>query len=371
MTGLRFTDLVNSLPATVPFVGPEAQERVSGHPFAARLGANENLFGPSSKAVKAMQRAAAEIWKYGDPECFDLRAALAAYHGVGMETIVVGAGIDGLLGSLVRLFVAPGDPVVTSDGAYPTFAYHVAGYGGALHAVPYREDAEDPEALIAKANEVGAKLIYLANPDNPMGSWHDAARMQAMISAVPPGSLLVLDEAYAEFAPAGTAPPLNTDDTRVIRMRTFSKAYGLAGARVGYAIGAAPLIAAFGKVRNHFGVSRASQAGALSALEDVDWLAEVQHLVDQSRGQLAAIARQNGLVPLPSATNFVTMDCGQNGAYARRVVEALEARGIFVRMPFAAPQNRCIRISCGPDAAMALFASALPDALKAAKRTQE
>lgn len=367
MTGPRYTDLIASLPSSVPFVGPETQERARGKPFRARLGANESVFGPSPRASAAMCAAAADSWMYGDAQSWDLRQALAAQHGVGMENIVMGGGIDGLLGSLVRLTVAQGDAVVTSDGAYPTFNYHVTGYGGVLHRLPFVDDHEDPAALIAKAAEVGAKLIYIANPDNPMGTWHGAADIQAMIDGVPDGSLLVLDEAYIEFAPEGTAPALDATDPRVIRMRTFSKAYGLAGARVGYALGAAPLIDAFNKVRNHFGMSRASQAAALAALHDQDWLRDVQARVAAARGRLAQIARDNGLAPVPSATNFVTMDCGADGDFARKVLAELVARDVFVRMPFVAPGDRCIRVSCGPEPEMAIFAEELPKALAAAR----
>lgn len=366
MPGPRFTPLALGLPATVPFVGPETQERARGRPFAARLGANENVFGPSPRAVAAMARAAADVWMYGDPENHDLRGALAAHHGVAPGNIVVGEGIDGLLGYLVRLLVAPGDAVVTSDGAYPTFNFHVAGFGGVLHKVPYRGDHEDPEALMARAAETGAKLVYLANPDNPMGSWHGADTIARMIAAVPPGTLLVLDEAYVEFAPSGTAPAIDPEDARVIRMRTFSKGYGMAGARVGYAIGAAPLIAAFDKIRNHFGMGRIAQAGALAALGDGDWLAQVQARVAAARDDLARIARDNALRPLPSATNFVTIDCGGDGAFARRVLAELVARDIFVRMPFVAPHDRCIRVSAGRPQDLVAFAAALPAALAAA-----
>ena len=367
MTGPRFTPLVAGLPATVPFVGPEAQERARGRPFRARIGANESVFGPSPRAVEAMREAAAEVWRYGDSESHDLRHALANHHGVPVEAIVVGAGIDGLLGSLVRLMVAPSDPVVTSDGAYPTFAYHVAGYGGRLHTVPYRDDHEDVPALIARAAETRAKLIYLANPDNPMGSWHDAGAVAATIEAVPDDALLVLDEAYVEFAPAGTAPPLDVDDRRVIRMRTFSKAHGMAGARIGYAIGHPDLIRAFDKVRNHFGVGRISQAGALAALSDRGWLSNVLARVDAARVRIAAIGREDGLVALPSATNFVALDCGGDDELARRVVAELAARDVFVRMPFASPGNRCIRVTCGTGADLDQFEAALGPALAAAR----
>lgn len=363
----RLTPLVASLPATVPFVGPETQERARSRRFAARLGANENVFGPSPRAVQAMAKAAGEAWMYGDPENHDLKAALAALHGAAPAHVAVGEGIDGLLGYLVRMMISPGDAVVTSDGAYPTFNFHVAGFGGALHKEPYRGNHEDPEALLARAAEVGARLLYIANPDNPMGSHHPGTVIERMVERLPEGCLMVLDEAYVELAPEGTAPRIAPDDPRVIRMRTFSKGYGMAGARVGYALGAAPLIAAFDRVRNHFGMSRIGQAGALAALEDQDWLARVQAKVAAARDGLAGIARANGLMPLPSATNFVTMECGRDGDFARAVLAGLIARDVFVRMPFVAPHDRCIRVSCGTAADLAAFAAALPGALEDAR----
>jgi histidinol-phosphate aminotransferase len=367
MTEPRYTSLVSALPASVPFVGPEAQERARGAVFTARLGANESVFGPSPRAVAAMEAAAREAWMYGDPEVHDLRHALAAHHGIAAHSIIVGEGIDGLLGYLVRLLVGPGDAVVTSDGAYPTFNYHVAGFGGALHKVPYRGDAEDPEALVATAAETGAKLIYFANPDNPMGSWHDAATVEAMIDALPDGTVLALDEAYADTAPPEAIPPLDLGHPRVIRFRTFSKAYGLAGLRVGYGLAAPEFVAAFGRIRNHFGKGRVAQAGALAALQDQAHLAQTVAEIAASRERIAGIARDNGLAPLPSATNFVTIDCGRDGDFARAVLAALVARGIFVRMPFTAPQDRCIRISCGRAADLDALAEALPAALAEAR----
>jgi histidinol-phosphate aminotransferase len=363
----RYTDLVQSLPATVPFVGPETQERARGAGFVARLGANESVFGPSPKAVAAIAAAAQGAWMYGDPEVFELRHALAVHHGVTPDTIVVGEGIDGLLGYLVRLLIAPGDAVVTSDGAYPTFNYHVTGFGGVLHKVPYAGDHEDPEALIAQARKLGAKLIYFANPDNPMGSWHDATTVQAMIDALPEGCVLALDEAYADTAPAGAIPAFDMTHPRVIRFRTFSKAYGLAGLRVGYALAAPEFVTSFNKIRNHFGLGRVAQAGALAALEDQAYLRDTIARIGAARERIAAIAHDNGLVPLPSATNFVTIDCGGDGAFARAVLADLVAQGLFLRMPFTPPQDRCIRVSVGAEADLDAFAAALPRALSTAR----
>jgi histidinol-phosphate aminotransferase len=359
------TPLVQSLPATVPFVGPETRERQMGRPFQARMGANESVFGPSPAAIAAMREGAADTWKYSDPENYDLNVALARLHGVAPENIIVGEGVDALLGYLVRMVVSQGTPVVTSLGAYPTFNYHVAGFGGRFELVPYLGDREDPEALIARARETAAPLIYFANPDNPMGSWSDTATVQRLIEAVPDGAILCLDEAYIEFAPEGTAPPLDVANARVIRFRTFSKAYGMAGARVGYGIAHASLAGAFNKVRNHFGVSRITQLGALAALSDQAYLDKVRGWVGEARARIGGIAAANGLKALPSATNFVTIDCGQDGAFAKRVVEELAARGIFVRRPFAAPQNRCIRVTAGTPADLDALAAAMPDALRA------
>lgn len=352
-----------ALPATVPFVGPETLERHRSAPFAARLGANESAVGPSPLAARAMREAVGQVWKYGDSLSFDLTQALAAHHGVAPENIIVGEGIDGLLGTLVRLVVAPGEAVVTSDGAYPTFNFHVASSGGALHKVPYKNDAEDPDALIERASSSGARLIYLANPDNPMGSWHAGGIIEAMLDRLPPNALLILDEAYAEFAPADALPRILADDPRVIRMRTFSKAYGLAGARIGYAIGAPGLIAAFDRIRNHFGVNRIAQAGALAALEDQGWLAHVVAEVAAARSRIAQIGADNGLTALPSATNFVALDTGRDGSHARALLAALEAENVFVRMPGVAPLDRCIRISCAPSHELDVLAEALPKAL--------
>lgn len=362
----RYTSLIESLPADVPFVGPEELERRRGAPFEARLGANESLFGPSPKVLDAIRAEAADVWKYGDPDCHELRAALADHMGVAPANVLVGEGIDGLLGNLVRLLIAPGDAVVTSQGAYPTFNYHVTGFGGTLHKVPFRDDHEDLPALIETAHAVDAKILYLSNPDNPMGTWRKGADIAAALDSLPEGCLLCLDEAYVEFAPEGTAAAIDPEDHRVIRMRTFSKAHGMAGARVGYATGAAALIKSFDKIRNHFGMTRMAQAGALAALRDTDWLAHVRAEVQAARAEITRIGAQAGLEAVPSATNFVALDCGRDGAFARAVLTELQGQGVFVRMPGVAPLSRCIRVSCGRPEDLDVLARALPEALRKA-----
>lgn len=364
-----FTPTISALPKLVPFIGPEAMERARGRPFRARLGANESLFGPSPKAVKAMQEAALENWKYSDPENYELRTAIAKYHQVPIENIVVGEGIDGLLGLTCSLFLEPGDRVVTTEGAYPTFNFHVLARGGKLTAVPMRDLREDIPRLIEAAKEISARIIYMSNPNSPMGTWWSAPEVSEFIAALPSSTLLILDEAYCDTAPLGTAPPIDISNPQVVRYRTFSKAYGLAGARIGYAIAERGVIEAFDKVRNHYGINRVGQIGALAALLDQDYLAKAVSQIAAARKRIASIARLNGLEPLASAANFVAIDCAKDGAYAASVLRGLLDRDVFVRKPVARGLDAFIRVSCGRDEDLAVFAEELPAALRDAQQS--
>jgi histidinol-phosphate aminotransferase len=359
----KFTPLIELLPSSVPFVGPEALERKTGVKILARIGANENVFGPAPSVIEVMQAQAHDVWAYGDPENYDLKMALAAHLGIAPENIAVGEGIDGLFGLALRLYVEPGDKVITSLGAYPTFNFHVNGFGGELITTPYVNDHEDPEGLLALAKRHHPKIIYFANPDNPMGTCWPAIDVQRLIDETPDETMLMLDEAYSEFAPAGTMPSIDVSQKNLLRFRTFSKAYGLAGMRVGYAIGHADVIKAFDKIRNHFGMGRLAQVAANAALKDQAWLKHVVSEVKLSRERIYKISVANGLIPIPSATNFVALDCGRDGIYARKIVDGLLERGIFIRMPGVAPLNRCVRISCGTKVQLDLLQEVLPDVL--------
>jgi histidinol-phosphate aminotransferase len=285
---------------------------------------------------------------------------------VGRNQVNVGVGIDGMLGEIVRLIVTPGTPVVTSLGGYPTFNYHVVGFGGRLVTVPYKDDREHCEGLLDAVRSENAPLVYFANPDNPMGSAIGAEAVLAFARAIPETTMLILDEAYGETAPAGVIPAADAliDLPNVIRTRTFSKAYGLAGARIGYVIAHDDTALAFDKIRNHFGLNRIGVAGALAALADQDYLGHVVETIAAARRRIETIARANDLAPLPSATNFVAIDCGRDGVYARAIVDGLMEEGVFIRMPGVAPLNRCIRVSTGPQAELDLFEAALPKVLK-------
>ena len=363
------TPVINALPVTVPFVGPEAQERDRGAPFRARIGANESGFGPSPRVIARMEQAAGEMWKYCDPDNYELKVALARHLGIGVENVVVGEGIDGLLNLVVRMYANEGTPVVTSLGAYPTFNFHVASVGARLVPVPFRDDKEDLQGLLDAVKRENAPVVYLSNPDNPMGSWWQANEILRFIDALPETTMLVLDEAYGETAPATALPPVDISRPNVVRMRTFSKAYGLAGIRCGYAFGDADVIASFEKVRNHYGVSRMAQIAGEEALADQAYLAEVVAKVDAGRKRITRSAGDNGLKPLPSATNFVTIDCGSDAAFALAVMRNMLERDVFIRKPMAPVLDRCIRVSVGLEHELDIFAEELPRAITAARST--
>jgi|SRR5579871_3670945 len=357
----RYTQVVAGLPSTVPFVPPEALERASGRKLRLRLGANESAFGASPRAREAMRAAAERTEWYGDPDSFDLRERLAALHGASRDNVVVGSGIDDLLALLARAFVEPGRAVVTSRGAYPTWNYQVVAHGGALGFVPYRDFRNDLDALVEEARRSDAVLLFLANPDNPTGSWIEAKEIASLIDRLPEDCLLILDEAYVEFAPSAPVA-IAAEDPRVIRLRTFSKVYGMAGARIGYAVGERGLIGTFEKYRQHFGVNSVAQAGALASLDDPEFVSKVVGLTEQGRRDYAALGQSLGMASLPSATNFVAFDAG-SAARAALIKQRLLDGGVFTRTPGAAPLDRLVRIGVGTESQRKELAEALRAAI--------
>jgi len=354
--------LVAALPASRPFVGPEELARRSGRSDIVRLGANESAFGPPPRALEAMHGELARSAYYGDPEAFALREALAARHGCLLGNIVVGAGIDDLLGLTVRAYCAPGDVSVSTLGSYPTYVYHVIGYGARLETVPYAAGGRVRlDALAARAHETHARLVYLANPDNPSGAFAARAAVADFVDRLPAQTLLVLDEAYGDFVEPSERLP-EVIDARIVRMRTFSKAYGLAGARIAYCIAPPEVVATFEKIRLHFGVGRVAQTGALAALGEAAFVASVVAEVARGRAEYTALAARFGLGSLESRTNFVCIDLGSRSR-AEAMVDALLARGIFVRKPGAPPLDGHIRVTVGTANDRARFGDAFAEAV--------
>ena len=317
-----------------------------------------------------MRAALAQTSHYGDPEASELREALARRHGCDVAWITVGAGIDDLLGLAVRAYLAPGDVTVAARGTYPTYAYHVTGYGARLETVPYSPDGSiDLTALAELAHARRARVAYLANPDNPSGSFASRDAVATFLAASPANCLLVLDEAYADYVPARErlAP---TDDPRVVRMRTFSKAYGLAGARIAYALAAPDVGLQFGKIRLQYGVNRTAQIGALAALGSDGFIAEVVRETEVGRRAYARLGEAHGLATLPSRTNFVCFDLASRER-AEAMVAALLERGVFIRKPVAPPLDRYVRVTVGTPAERREFAQLFTAALASLPATDE
>jgi len=343
---MPYSAIVTSLPSLIPFLAPEAIERKLGRPMRLRLGANESNFGISPQAAEAMRKAVDRIGWYCDPENFELREELAKKHGVSRDNVVVCAGLDDVLSLCARAFLDPGDFAVNSLGGYPTFNYGVHGAGGKLEFVPYKEDRVDLGGITEAAHRVRAKLAFVANPDNPSGTWHESGPIHELAKNLSETCTLLLDEAYSDFAPSEAIPPIDASNPRIVRLRTFSKAHGLAGARVGYAIAAEETVQNINKIRMHFGVNLIAQAGALASLRDPNFVAGVVEEVARGRAEYESMAATLSLKTLPSATNFVAIDMGCFED-AKNTLDNLQERGVFIRMPGAPPLNRCIRVTVG------------------------
>ncbi len=355
---VRPAPAIDAIPATTPFVGPEQLMRERGLRELVRLGANESPFGPSPKALAAMRDELDRLGWYGDPESLDLRDALARKHVCEPEQILVASGIDDVMGLAVRAFVPPGGLVVTTRGTYPTLNYHAIGYGAKLAAVDYRPDGTpDLDALLEVARRERPSLLYLANPDNPSGRFIARDDVAAFYRALPHDTLLLLDEAYADFVDLDDLLTPHFEG-RLIRMRTFSKAYGMAGARIGYALTAVSNVRTFQKIRLHYGINRNAQVGALASLSDDAFRERVVAETAAARADYYALAAELGCACIESFTNFVCVDM-QTAERATRVVDDLLRRGVWIRKPGAPPLDRFIRVSAGTEPMRRAFAGAL------------
>ena len=316
--------------------------------FVARLGANESAFGSSPLAIEAMKKAVESGANYGDPNSVALREALSNLYGIEPGNCLVGPGIDGILLHLAKFYLGSGKVAVTTLGSYPTFDYAVNSVGAELVRVAYRENRIDLEALAEAAHDRRADIVYLANPDNPSGSFHGRGAVEKFAASIPVGCCLLLDEAYSDFVKGDELTPVDHHMGNVIRLRTFSKAHGMAGLRIGYAIADAEKLKPLNRIRGHFEVNCVAQAGALASLQEPSWISHVVAQVDRGRIQLSAILRDSGLRPLESRTNFVTAEVGAKDE-ADALLDRLLRAGIFIRKPGQPPLDGCIRVTIGRD----------------------
>lgn len=346
--------VAGALPALLPFRSPEQIERELGQSFELRLGANESPFGVVQGALQAMQAQLSQAQNYPDCSYEILREKIGQWLGVRASEVVIGPGIDGLLSHVARAYLTPGDVVVMSRGTYPTFAYAVNGVGVRVETIEYRNDAPDLEGLLDGVHRHRAKAVYLADPDNPSGALTTSDSIMQFLRALPADVVCFLDEAYFEYADAMPvfAP---ADFPNVFRFRTFSKVYGLAGMRIAYVVSDESTIEPLNRVRMHFEVNRLGVAAAMGAMESGDEVRQIVKATRLGREDYAQLATSLGLTTLPSHTNFVCIDVGNNDRAAELVTKMAKA-GVFVRMPWAPPLDRCIRVTVARSEQRARFA---------------
>jgi histidinol-phosphate aminotransferase len=328
---------------------------------AVKLASNENPLGPSPLAVEAARRAMSDSNWYPDGAGYYLRKKLSERLGVEMERLMLGAGSCELIDLVARTLLTPGDNAVCPEGSFPLYYSAVRATGERLTLVPLRDYVIDLEAIV-RATDARTKLVYLANPNNPTGTMFTADAFEAFLGRIPESTLVVLDEAYFEYADRpgySRSLELIRAGRRLLALRTFSKVYGLAGMRVGYGAGPAGLIAEMNKVRQPFNVSGVSLAAALAALDDSE---HVRRSVENNRrglAQLEAGLRAQGVAFVPSAANFMLVHLGPD---TNRIADVVLRLGVIVRPMAWMGFPESIRVSVGTPAENEKFLAALAGA---------
>ncbi len=327
----------------------EDVRRELGVESVIKLASNEGPFPPMPGAIEAMRAAAPGVRVYPDPGAWALRDALAQRVGLDAPRILPGAGIDGLIKLLCLALLDPGDEVAMGWPSFLSWRVGAQIQGARVRAAGLRADgAYDLDALAGQVTD-RTKLVVVVSPNNPTGGAVGAAELGSFLDALPGHVLPVIDEAYFEYLPPGghDGAALVAEGRPLAALRTFSKAYGLAGLRVGYLMGPADLVRALGVVRNVFDLPSPAQAAAIASLVDADaHLPERIRLNDSERAMTAAGLRALGLEPLPSTANFLLVELG-SVARAEALNAALLARGVIVRPARAFGAPTCLRITIG------------------------
>jgi histidinol-phosphate aminotransferase len=310
-----------------------------------KLASNENPLGMSPKAKQAVRAALGSLHRYPDATCRTLRLKLAKQLKVQPEGLVFGNGSDEVLTLAMKAFLEPGDEVLVAYPAFLIYELQAQAHGAAFRRVPLKDYRYDLPAMRAAINSK-TKLVFIANPDNPTGTYVTRAELEAFLSDLPTHVLVVMDEAYYEFVTAKDYPQtLDYVGTRkVLITRSFSKAYGLAGLRVGYGVAHPEIAAALEVAREPFNVNSLAQAAAAAALDDRAFLKATLALMREGRWYLERELKALQLLPIPGSTNFVLVDCGSQAA---QVVQGLFQRGVIVRGMRAWHLEHCFRVSIG------------------------
>lgn len=331
--------------------------RELGITAAVKLASNENPLGPSPKALAAIRQNLAELHRYPDPGAYNLRQALAHKLGLAPEQLLCGNGSDEILELLVRVFLRPGDEVIYAAPGFLMYPILAQAAGAVVRPVPLQEYRTDLAGIL-RAVTPRTKLIFLNNPHNPTGTVFYRQEWEDFLAFLPERVVVVVDEAYFEFVTdprVPTALAYLQEDRPLLGLRTFSKAYGLAGIRLGYAYGPAALLSYLDRIRSPFNVNSLAQAAGVAALEDEEFLARTRQIVQEGLAYLGAAFSELGLEYLPSQANFLLVNLRRPAA---PVYEALLRRGVIVRPMTSYDFPEYIRVNAGlPEENRRLIAS--------------
>jgi histidinol-phosphate aminotransferase len=355
-----FTPAVNDLVPYEPGKPVEEVQRELGLDRVVKLASNEGPYGPFPEALEAIARCAPELNRYPDGGAYRLRAALAERLDLRFEEVAPGAGSDGLVDCLSQAALERGDEIVCGWPSFPSYVIDARKLGAVPRTVPLKDGRYDLDAML---DAVGprTKIVYVCLPNNPTGTTNTREELDAFFERVPERVLTVLDQAYSEYIddaeyPDGIEEYLKRG-RRVVVLRTFSKIYGLAGARVGYALAPASVVTAIGKVRRAFDITAPAQAAALASLDSREELERRRQANAEARPQLETILREHGLEPVgPAVANFLFSEVGDD---SRPFFERLLREGVIVRPThgFGAPGG--VRITVGTEDEHRYLAEAL------------
>ena len=337
-------------------------ERELGISGIVKLASNENPLGCSPLATAAMHEAIKTIALYPDGNGFELKDALFKRYGVEHERMVLGNGSNDMLELAARAFLAPGDKAVYSDHAFAVYPLAIQAVGATGISVPALNYGHYLDAMLRTAVEQKAKLMFIANPNNPTGTFLTAAELLGFLRALPPQILVVLDEAYNEYLPVECrydSVSWLKDFPNLIISRTFSKAYGLAGLRVGYAFADAQVADMMNRVRQPFNVNSVAQAAAVAALQDEDFVRQTHALNQRGMEQITQGLSKLGLEFIPSYGNFISFKIGNGMKNYRRLLEL----GVIVRPIASYDMPDYLRVSIGLESENEKFLSALKQVL--------
>jgi histidinol-phosphate aminotransferase len=354
-----FTPAVNDLVPYEPGKPVEEVQRELGLDRVVKLASNEGPFGPFPGAREALERCAPELNRYPDGGAYRLRTALAERFDLRFEEVVPGAGSDGLVDCLSQAMLEPGEEIVCGWPSFPSYAIDARKLGAVPRTVPLRDGRYDLDAML---DAVGprTKIVYVCLPNNPTGTTNTRAELDAYFERVPEHVLTVLDQAYFEYIDDPDYPDGVADlkaGRRVVVLRTFSKIYGLAGLRIGYALAPAAVVTAIGKVRRAFDITTPAQVAAFASLDSPEELERRRRTNDEGRPQLEAILREHGLDPVgPAVANFLFAEVGED---SRTFFETLLQEGVIVRPTHGFGAPNAVRVTVGTEEDHRFLAQAL------------